>query len=267
MKRWAHERHHGRHCCSGLANEQSLLLQALFGGSHDGLLNPFLQAGSVRAALVQRGLQAYQANGAALAAAYPVLTRLLGAESFAPLARHFWQQQPPQRGNVAQWGAALGDFLEAAPQLADEPFLGDVARIEWALHCGASASDAAPDPQSFALLATGDPEQTTLCLSPGVALLASAYPVVSIVNAHLLDAPTLAEAADLLRAGVAQYALVWRQGFKPQVRLGSAAEHTLLLALQAGLPLEGALAGASGANTAAIAFDFSARWARRIAPA
>ncbi len=245
-----------------LAHEQSLLLQALFGERHDSLLKPRLQGGGAREALLQRGLQVYRANGGALAeralaAAYPVLARLIGDESFAPLARHFWLQQPPQRGDLAQWGAALADFLEAAPQLADEPFLGDVARIEWALHCAATAPDALPDLPSFVLLTSGDPEQTTLSLSPGVALLASAYPVVSIVNAHLLDTPTLTEAADLMRQGVAEYALVWRQGFKPRVRLSSAAEHALLLALQAGLSLENALARACDANNTASAFDFN----------
>lgn len=238
---------------TGLAHEQSLLLQALFGERHDSLLKPCLLGGVAREALARRGLQAYQANGAALAeralaAAYPVLVRLIGDESFAPLARHFWLQQPPQRGDLAQWGAALADFLDAAPQLAGEPFLGDVARIEWALHRVATAKDAASAPQSFALLESGDPEQTTLSLSPGVTMLASAYPVVSIVNAHLLDAPTLAQAAELLRAGVAEHALVWRHGFKPRVRASSAAEHALLSALQVGLPLESALTAALAAG-------------------
>jgi hypothetical protein len=248
-----------------LAHEQSLLLQALFGERHDSLLKPCLQGGGAREALARRGLQAYQANGAALAeralaAAYPVLALLLGDESFAPLARHFWLQQPPQRGDVAQWGAALADFLDAAPQLADEPFLGDVARIEWALHRAATAKDASPAPQSFALLESGDPEQTTLSLSPGMAMLASAYPVVSIINAHLLHAPTLAQAAELLREGVAEYALVWRQGFKPRVRASCAAEHALLSALQAGLPLDSALAtalAASDGDNTTPAFSFN----------
>jgi hypothetical protein len=227
-----------------LAQEQQALLHALMGERDDGSLWPHLQF--AQAPLARRGLQAYQANGLALAeralgAAYPVLAQLIGDESFAPLARHFWRRHPFVRGDVACWGDGLAAFIEAAPQLADEPYLGDIARIEWALHQAATAADAQPDPNSFALLSAADPAEVTLTLGAGVFLLASAYPVASIVNAHLLGAPALAEAAALLRAGAAEYALVWRQGFKPRVRSITATEHALLASFQAGSSLQAAL--------------------------
>lgn len=227
-----------------LAQEQQALLHALMGERDDSGLWPHLQL--AHAPLARRGLQAYQANGLALAeralaAAYPVLAQLIGGESFAPLARHFWRCYPPGRGDVARWGDGLAAFLDVAPQLADEPYLGDVARVEWALHRAATAADAQPDPHSFALLSAADPAEVTLTLGAGVFLLASAYPVASIVNAHLLGEPALAEAAALLRAGAAEHALVWRQGFKPRVRSITAAEHALLAALEAGHSLQAAL--------------------------
>lgn len=227
-----------------LAQEQQALLHALMGERDEAGLWPYLQL--AQTPLARRGLQAYQANGLALAeralgAAYPVLAQLIGGESFAPLAQHFWRCYPPGRGDVACWGDDLAAFIEAAPQLADEPYLGDVARVEWALHQAATAADAQPDPQSFALLSAADPAEITLALGAGVFLLASAYPVASIVNAHLLGEPALAEAAALLRAGAAEHTLVWRQGFKPRVRSITAAEHALLAALQAGRSLQAAL--------------------------
>jgi hypothetical protein len=227
-----------------LAQEQQALLHALMGERDDGELWPHLQF--VHAPLARRGLQAYRANGLALAeralgAAYPVLAQLIGDESFPSLARHFWRHCPPARGDVACWGDGLAAFVEAAPQLADEPYLGDVARIEWALHQATTAADAKPDPNAFALLSTADPAELTLTLGAGVFLLASAYPVPSIVNAHLLGEPALAKAAALLRAGAAEHALVWRQGFKPRVRSIATAEHALLAALQAGRSLQAAL--------------------------
>jgi hypothetical protein len=151
------------------------------------------------------------------------------------------------------WGDALADFLEASSQLADEPYLGDVARVEWALHQAATASDALPNPQSFALLSSADPAELTLALGAGVFLLGSLYPVASIVTAHLLGEPALAEAGALLRAGTAEHALVWRQGFKPRVCAITAAEHALLAALQAGDSLEAAL---GSALECAAAFSF-----------
>lgn len=246
---------------TSLANQQSLLLQALFGAADD-------VRASLHEGLASRGLQAYQANGQALAeraltAAYPVVAQMIGEQSFALLARHFWRQQPPQRGDMAQWGSGLADFLDAAPQLAEEPFLGDVARVEWGLHGASTAQDAQPDPASFSLLCTGEPEQVTLSLSHGVMVFASAYPVVSLVNAHLLNHPSLAEAAALLQSGTAEYALVWRQGFRPSVRTSSAAEHALVLALQAGLTLEKAL-DAAFEKAASEPFDFNAWLAQSV---
>lgn len=247
-----------------LAREQQALLHALLGECDDGDLWPHLQL--AHAPLARRGLQAYQANGLALAeralgAAYPVLAQLIGGESFAPLARHFWRRHPPSRGDMACWGDGLAAFLEASSQLADEPYLGDVARIEWALHQAAAAADTQPDPHSFALLSSADPAEVTLTLAAGVFLLASAYPVASIVNAHLLGEPALAQAAALLRAGAAEHALVWRQGFKPRACVITAAEYALLAALHAGRSLEAALGSAlecesTGASNAAAAFSF-----------
>lgn len=239
---------------TSLAHEQSLLLQALFGGGQNKDLRACLHPHQV-----QRGLQAYQANSLALAeraltAAYPAVAQLIGDESFGPLAHHFWRQHPPARGDMAEWGAELADFLEATPQLADEPFLGDVARIEWALHRAGTAADAVPDLSSFALLAESG--SATLVLSAGVFVLESRYPVVSLVNAHITGEPSLAQAAALLQSGACEYALVWRQGYKPRVRASSAAEQALVGALQAGLTLEKALDTAFEAS-APDAFDFN----------
>ena len=235
---------------SALAHEQSMLLDALAGKS-GGVLNTTFNP---------RGLQVYQANRAVLAertlaSTYPVICQLTGVESFEPLARHFWRQHPPQRGDMGQWGEHLPEFLAAASQLAGEPFLADVARMEWALHCAATAPDAVLDASSFALLSGADDAQPVgLTTSPGVYVLASVYPVVSIIHAHLLGQPTLDQVADLLRQGQGEHALVCRQGFKPEARRISAAEYTLITALQQNLTLDAALGMALDLDPA---FDFN----------
>ena len=244
----------------GFAQEQQGLLAALFGDADEGQLWPCLQAGS-HSALARRGLLAYQSNGQALAeralgAAYPVLAQLIGDESFAPLARHVWRQQPPRRGDLAYWGGGLAAFIEAAPQLADEPFLADVARVEWALHRAATAADVRPDLPSLALLSADDGDEAnaaTLTLGAGVFVLASPWPVVSIVNAHLGGEPTIEQAAERLQSAKGEHALVWRQGFKPRLCGISAAEHVLLAALQASRSLGDALQQALEASPE---FDF-----------
>jgi hypothetical protein len=228
---------------TSLAQDQSHLLEAI-ASQASSTFNP-------------RGLQVYQANRAVLAertltSTFPVLAQLIGMESFEPLARHFWQQHPPQRGDMGQWGAELPEFLEAMPQLAGEPFLPDVARLEWALHRAASAPDVVLDAPSFALLSDDAP--VSLALSPGAYSMASAYPAVSIINAHLGGQPTFDEAAELLRLGQGEHALVWRQGFKPRLRVLSAAEYQLITALEKRVTLEAALDTVSGIDAA---FDFN----------
>lgn len=248
-----------------LAHEQQALLAALWAPDQGTALQALSGvAVPVRAgarAHLGRAVMAYRAHGRALApralaAAFPVLAQLLDEENFGALARAFWLAQPPVRGDIAQWGAGLAEYVRHAPQLVEEPCLADVAHVEWALHRLAFAPDATPDLASFGLLTTQDPAGLTLVLSPGVLCIASPWPVVSIINAHLGGEPPLAEAARLLRERTGETALLWRDGLRPRVRQAAPGEAAFLAALQGGACLPDALARAS-------ALDFNA-W---LAPA
>ena len=247
-----------------LAQDQQTLLSAVLGGQSDDALRALVdsnplgasnQSGAAEKSLARRGLQAYQSHGLALAqralgAAYPVIAQLVGDENFAAVAQHFWRQQPPTCGDMAQWGEGLANFLSAAPQLASEPYLADVARVEWALHRASFAADASPDLASFACLSAEPPAMPSLKLSPGVWLLASAFPAASLIDAHRLPPanrqPALADAAALLAGCIGENVLVWREGFRAQVKCIGAAEQALLAALLAGDSLDAALTKASG---------------------
>ena len=238
-----------------LADQQQALLQALWqprlADAIETIAPCVHPAGALGVARLERGLQAYRSNGRALAqrvlaGAYPVVAELIGDESFEALARHLWQCHPLERGDLAQWGGALASFVESLPDLVrEEPYLADVARVEWALHCAATAADAQADPASFNLLTTSDPARLTLLLGSGVACVDSRYPVVSILNAHTEGDPTLEEAGRRLRAQQAECALVWRQGFKPMLRPAQPGEAALVAALLADRPLPDALAAAA----------------------
>lgn len=234
-----------------LRAQQQALLAALYAPGLEDAMNFIApHAAPVRVGgqnSLKRGLQAYRAHGQALAqralaAAHPVLEQLLGDENFEALACAFWQAQPPVLGDIARWGEALPAFIEAAPQLAQEPWLADVARVEWALHCAGSAADLPVDPGSLTLLADTDPADLLLRLAPGLVCLQSAWPVVSIANAHLEGQPSLALAGQRLQDGLAETALVWRQGYRPRLREAQAGEPAFLRALQAGASLADALA-------------------------
>lgn len=241
-----------------LAAQQQALLQALWQPRHADATQLIAECGVLTRAAApfewERGLKAYRSQAQvlaarALAAAYPVVAQLLGQENFEPLARSLWQRHPPLRGDIAQWGESLALHIESLADLvAQEPYLADVARAEWALHLAATAPDAQPDPGSFGLLTERAPDAVTLVLCPGVACVCSAYPVASIVTAHLEGEPTLEESGQRLRAGIAEAALVWRQGLRPRLRRAMAGEPSFIAALQAGCSLLDALEAAPELN-------------------
>lgn len=273
-----------------LADQQSALLSALFCGA-----NASQSASKNIAAHVDstgtNGLFIYKNNALALSvrvlqAAYPVLAQFLGDDNFEPLAQEFWCQCPPQRGDLAQWGDRLPSFVAAHAQLADEPFLGDVAALEWALHCSATGADRDRDPASFAVLMAHDPGEIRLQLAPGTAVLASPWPIVSLWQAHQpapshtdLKAPLgdqsdaklgsdLQAVSELLQQRVGQTAIIWRDGHQPRVREALPGEAGLLQALLAGQSLGAALqepeaaaallVDAADATKVSAALDFGA---------
>jgi hypothetical protein len=228
---------------SSLARQQQALLEALLAWPAEIAIN------SIAACAIDsraRGLKAYQAHGhmlaqRALLAAYPVVAQMLGDESFAELARALWHAQPPVHGDIACWGSGLAAFMQASEQLQDDPYLPDVARVEWALHQCSGASDRAADLSTLALLTTEDPASLTLVLAPGCAVVRSAWPIASMLGAHLGGEPSLQEAGAQLRAGVAQDVVVWRAGLKPRFRLAVDGEVGAVMALLRGESLDQAL--------------------------
>jgi hypothetical protein len=251
---------------SPLAQQQQALLLALFvrpGTAHaDAADLQLLNLLDARNPQTTRGLAAYRANGHALAerslcAVYPVVAALMGSDNFALLARDLWHRFPPQCGDLAQWGDALPAFLQTQQQLADVPYLSDVAQAEWALHRAAGTTDTEPDLPSFARLGQEDPQGLALTLAPGTALIDSPYPVASLVNAHLHGTPSLAEAAQRLRDGQGEHALVWRQGLRPRVTSTTPAAAALVQALLAGADLLQALDAACSITDPVEVFDFS----------
>lgn len=247
-----------------LLAQQQALVNALFAKPSDATATQALLAQlDSRGAQSARGLQAYLANGHALAeralrAAFPVIDMMLGTHNFNALARDLWHQHPPERGDLALWGEALATFLSTNTQLADVPYLADVARAEWALHRAAFASDAQPDPASFARLTVEDPETLSLTMAPGTCTFASPFPVVSLIMAHRQSQPSLEVAASRLRKGQAETGLIWRQGMKPCLAACSPIAAVLVAQLLSGTNLSSALDVAmANASENVEVFDFS----------
>ena len=226
------------------AQRQQQLLAVLRGDAPPETVSVWLRDAAARA---RRGLQAYAANAGALAeralaAAYPTIAELVGAPAFAALARACWRAHPPQRGDVAQWGSALPGFIAADPQLAGEPYLADVARLDWAVHRAEQASDAGEATIGLDRLATDDPDSLWLHLVSGTTLLSSPHPVATIWLAHRSSAAErFAPVREAFTRGAGEQALVWRQGYKAQVTALPEAAAGFTRAVLAGLSLGQAL--------------------------
>ena len=243
------------------ADREALRQQALL-GALAGDAPPVLHAGWFResqgGSSTERGLAAYRDHADALAeralwAAFPTLQQLLGAESFAALARAFWRRHPPIVGDMGLWGAELAGFIADAASLGDEPYLADVARLEWAVHEAERAVDGATV-EGLSSLADGEPTLLRLILAPGTAIVESRYPVVAIWQAHRSAAVDRFDGVKaVFAAGTGACALVIRNGWQAQVHALSPAEAAFTRATLDGRSLACALvAGGAG-------FDFE-RW-------
>jgi hypothetical protein len=158
---------------SGLAHLQRDFIGVLFdGGPVD-----------ARMEIYRRGVLANLRG--ALAAAYPVVLRLVGADFFGEAARRYALAVPSTSGDLGEYGASFGDFLERYPHASSLAYLADVARVEWALH----ESHRAPEAPAcdFAALAAVAPERQGAIrfhLHPAVRLLASPHAIVAIWEAN-----------------------------------------------------------------------------------
>lgn len=180
----------------------------------------------------------------ALAAVHPVLQRLLGEAALDQLARHLWREHPPQDGDLANWGAALPDLLLRLPEFDAMPWLAEVARLEWALHCAAGAADVNPTtPAGLHHLGVADPDQLRLRCRPGTQVLLAKGPLWTLWHAHQ-QPPTDAQLADLRRsldAGSCEPVLVHRAGWHAVASPMTPADAAFTLALINGCSLGHAL--------------------------
>jgi len=204
---------------------QAALWQA---GPPDGLVAPAQDEVAQRFAVYRNNVQ--HGLTRALAARFPVLETLLGAEFFTAMARVFIASSPPQDPVLLAWGAEFPEFLERFPPLRHLPWLGDVARLELARGRAYHAADALPAPHDA--LAAADVEALCLVLHPSVQLFASSHPAVAIWHMHQPGAThgPLGVGPD--------HALIGRQpDFTVIVAPIDAGTHAVLLALASGAPL------------------------------
>ena len=65
---------------------------------------------------------------------FPVVCRLVDARFFRYMADAYMRQYPPEAPCLFEYGAHFPDFVATFPPCHHLEYLGDVARLEWAMH-------------------------------------------------------------------------------------------------------------------------------------
>ncbi|HEU4440288.1 MAG TPA: DNA-binding domain-containing protein [Methylomirabilota bacterium] len=122
---------------------------------------------------------------ATLEQAYPVVCWLVDERFFAFAADAFIKRHPPAGPCLAEYGAGFPDFLAGFPACAGLPYLPDTARLEWAVHVAAQQTGRPPlDRARLTAVDPSDMAQLRFVPDPGVALLASPWPIDRIWRAY-----------------------------------------------------------------------------------
>lgn len=206
------------------------------------------------AALVQtRRFNVYRNNFAvslieALETTFPAVRKLVGDDFFKACARVFIDAEPPASPVLLLYGRGFGDFLDRFEPAHSVPYLGDVARLEWARLNAYHAADA--EPAGVEVMATMPPDEVgraEFSLIPSFALIRSRWPVVSLWSACTGGTAEV----DMSRG---EDAIVLRAELAVDTRIAPAGGGALLASLSAGARLEQA---ARIASDEASGFDLA----------
>jgi hypothetical protein len=209
-------------------------------------------------------LEVYRRNMAenlhdALAAAYPVVQRLVGRAFFREAARRFARASPSASGDLNLFGEGFSLFLRSDDYAQSLPYLPDVARLEWACHESHRAPEA--EPFDFAALARVAPElhgEIRFAAHPAVRLVESPYPIEALWAANQPDR----DGSPGREAGPDRV-LVHREGHRVRVSRVERAEWVFLTRIAGGAALASACEGLSEAEAGSLLGATLARYVER----
>jgi hypothetical protein len=175
---------------------------------------------------------------AALAANFPTVAKVIGDDAFQALALSFLAIDPPREPSLAAYGAGFPVFVESDPRSQSLVYLGDVARLDWALNVAERADDLpAFTAESLAELDGAQLETLRLKPHPSLTLLSSLYPLLRIRDV----ASGAEEGASLNEGGVDL--MLWRKACEPTCIALDATAFRFIRALTGGQTLAEATEG------------------------
>lgn len=199
---------------------------------------------ALRRALAVHRNTAVKAAQDALAANYPVVEAIVGAEAFAACAHAFVERHPPTDPRLCLYGEGFPAFLGGWRHFSELDYLPAIGALERLFVEALFASDAEPL-DAAALAADLDPD-APLALHPATRIAAFDCPAASLWQAHQADAPQMLETIKWKP----EIVLVTRPRLRVDVRAIDPATHAFLTAPTLG---EAAVAAAArGGDVAAI---------------
>jgi hypothetical protein len=184
-----------------------------------------------RAAIYRRNLFANLRD--ALAAAYPVIRRLVGNVFFDEAADRYARAHPSGSGDLHRHGESFAEFLAQYAPARDLAYLADVARLEWAVATAFHAGDARVlDLQALGTVPDAERHSIRLTLQPAAFLLESDHPIGAIWEANQADRD-----GTPARAKGVERVLVYREDYVVRVRSLADDEWALLGAIGRGATL------------------------------
>jgi hypothetical protein len=166
----------------------------------------------------------------ALSTSYPVIGRLVGTEFFRFLAQQYIQQYPSVSGDLNRYGDAFFQLLQALPEVAELPYLADIAQLEWLVQLAENARDSSAFPiEKLMAVAPEHYPCLQFFLNPSVFLLSSQYPIADIWLANQADNDGSVE----LQTGKF-YTLIQRHDYQVTVTTLTAEQWAFLTAIEQG---------------------------------
>lgn len=176
----------------------------------------------------------------ALAAIYPAVQRITGADFFRAMARFHVRSNPPTSPLLFEYGRDFPEFIAHYEHAQAMPWLPDVARVERAWLDAYHAADALPvSPARLSAVTPDRLADLAFVPHPAARCLRSQYAAVTIFAANRDDAPIMR-----IDASTPEDALITRPEFEVTVRRLPPGGAVFANHLMSGRPLGAAAAAA-----------------------
>ena len=243
----------------GLRNFQAEMAAYLVSGSDDDILGSIVGDRIPAAARLRiHRHQLYESLATALAGTFSTVQQLVGDAFFRAMARAFIAQALPVQPVLSEYGEGFPAFVDAYEPARGLPYLGDVARLDWALnlafHSPMGERLTAPD---LSTIPSGQLSSMKVGLAPGTCVIHSTHPLDRIWSASQPDASMAT--VDLGEGSIR--ILVFRRPDDAVFITLTEAEAVFVAALAAGASLENA---ALAAFAASAGFDLSVTFRRLL---